>query len=115
MEFLDTLSENSLRSTAHVRALARARSNSALGFNDRNEALHSSVCLGIAAELLLKHLLAAESTTLLADLVPKDKEQAIYARSAFASDVHHIGLSEIHSCTADDAYFMHKRPTPFER
>lgn len=93
--------------------LSSARWNARQAFqhwdsDDHSEALHASACIGIAAELLLKHLLATESPALLADLMPKTKEKAFRARRSFATDAYHSGLSEIHSCTADDAHFIHK-------
>lgn len=76
--------------------------------DDHPKALHASVCLGISAELLLKHLVSLESPALLADLVPKDKVKAFNARLAFADEGYRQELSEVHSCSADDAYFIHK-------
>lgn len=58
---------------------------------------------------LLKHHVAVEPPAMLADIVPKDKEKDYNSRRVFASDKYLLGLSEIHSCTADDTNFIHKQ------
>lgn len=75
--------------------------------DDLHLRLETAVCAGMAAELLLKHLLARYSPGLLAELVPIDKAKALFARTTFSSDDYSAVLADVRSCTAGEAHYIH--------
>jgi hypothetical protein len=77
--------------------------------NDTNVRLNAAACAGMAAELLLKHLLAQQSPSLLAELTASAKSRALAARMTFSTDDYSLALADVRSCTAEDAFFTHDR------
>jgi hypothetical protein len=75
--------------------------------DDLHFKLNAAACAGMAAELLLKYLLARHSPSLLAELTTGDKAGALTARVEFSSDDYAPALAEVRSCTAEDAFYIH--------
>ncbi|NQD89118.1 hypothetical protein HP499_15125 [Paenarthrobacter sp. CM16] len=75
---------------------------------DLNKRLDAAASAGIATELLLKYLLARQSPGLLAELTTGDKRSALLARLTFSSENYTKDLADVRSCTAEDAFYIHK-------
>jgi hypothetical protein len=92
-----------LLQAAHQNAKAAFRLKDSRDFHSQ---VQTAVHTGSAIEYLLKFLLASESPLLVAEVRPANVNLAIKSRIALSRNAYGAHLSDVKSCSVDDAFLM---------